>query len=362
MMEGSREAGAASFQSADDKWAFRWQLSGPSQDPFLLVDFENDGLAVLFDCGVRVWGKVKTILKVRHLLITHAHIDHLIGFDHIIRSLLGENKTLFVHGPEGITRRLSAKLEGYDWDKSAEQELILDIREYRDGVGTRSVLACNRRFEPVSAPETFSVYGPIIDEKHFAIHTVRVAHGGSPCLAYVLSEKDSVRIDKDRLDALGVEPGPWVGELIRRVEAGSAADNDLITVGGSETSISDLVRDLVRVRRGRVVVYITDTVYEDGWVDRLKELATGADLVVCESTFLQADSHLASVYHHLTSVQAARIARELDARQLMLFHVSSRYHPNLFQAVQEARSVFPRTDMIQPARRTQSRRGRKVSE
>ena len=114
-----------------------------------------------------------------------------------------------------------------------------------------------------------------------------------------------------------------------------------------------LADDLIRVQRGRVVVYITDTVFETGWVNRIRQIASGADLVVCESTFLQADAHLASVYHHMTSLQAAEVACQLDARKLMLFHILSRYHPNLYQAVLEARTVFPRTEMIEPTRRNQ---------
>lgn len=352
---------AESVTRSDEKWTFRWQLSGPSQDPFLLVDFDNESMAVLFDCGIRVWGKVKTILKVRHLLITHAHIDHLIGFDHIIRSLLGENRTLCIHGPAGISRRLSSKLGGYDWDKSAEQELILDIREYDSGTRIRNILACNHRFEPVVPEEQTGWIGPIIDEKRFVVHAVPVAHGGSPCLAYVLTEKDSARIDKESLDAIGVEPGSWVGELIRRYEFGAVTDTETLDVGGEMRFVKDLAKELIRVRRGRVVVYITDTIYDRRWVDAIRQVADGADLVACEATFLNADAHLASIYHHMTTIQSAMVARDLNARQLMLFHVSSRYHPNLYQAVLEARTVFPRTDMIQAPRKALTPRPRRKS-
>ncbi len=349
-MTNRQPPGSGGGEYNGDRWTFSWHLSGPAQDPFLLLDFENDGIALLFDCGIRIWGKMKTVMKVRHLMITHAHIDHLIGFDHIVRSLLGESKTLYIHGPSGIGSKLSAKLAGYDWDKSAEQELILEINEYDDFKRTHFVLACNRRF--ASEGSEVSVWsGPIVEEKRFVIHAIPVSHGGSPCHAYVMVERDCARIGKDRLDALGVEPGPWVGELLKRFEAGVCGPDVTIQVGGREMNAARLADDLIRVQRGRVVVYITDTVFESGWVNRIKRIASGADLVVCESTFLQADAHLASVYHHMTSLQAAEVACQLDAKKLMLFHVSSRYHPNLYQAVLEARTVFPRTEMIQQNRR-----------
>ena len=77
--------GLGGGETNGDRWTFSWHLSGPARDPFLLLDFENDGIALLFDCGIRIWGKMKTVMKVRHLMITHAHIDHLIGFDHIVQ-------------------------------------------------------------------------------------------------------------------------------------------------------------------------------------------------------------------------------------------------------------------------------------
>lgn len=330
----------------DHKWTFRWQVAGPSQDPFLLLDFENDGIAVLFDCGIRVWGKVKTILKIRHLLISHAHIDHLIGFDHIIRSLLGENKILHIHGPKGITDKLSAKLAGYDWDKSAEQELVLEINAYHRGYRYREILACNHRFERIAEPVVTPCRGPIVDEPRFRIYAVPVSHGGSPCHAYVLVEKDAARIDKERLNELGLEPGPWVGELLRSYTTqNSPGMHGQLRAGDNTFDRNRLAGDLVRIQKGKKIVYITDTSFAAGWLNKLKSIASHADLVVCESTFLDADARLAAIYHHLTSSQAATIAKKLNAGRLVLFHISSRYHPNLFQAVHEARLIFPQTEM-----------------
>jgi len=355
--EGSLVNGHDSF--ANDKWTFQWLIAGPSQDPFMLVDFKNDATALLFDCGIRIWGKVRIILKLKHLFITHAHIDHLIGFDHIIRSLLGENKMLRVHGPAGIMDKLTNRLAGYDWDKSAEQELVLEVNEYGEGCHKRIRLACNQRFARTAPPVSSDWNGLIVDEKRFQVHAVAVEHGGSPCHAYVMTEKDSARVDKDRLESLGVKPGPWVGELLQEfLRDRSAVSDDLICIGNEMMNRQRLMTDLVRVQKGRTLVYITDTHYDERWISELKSLAYGADLVVCESTFLEADEHLAAIYHHLTSVQAASVARELNACKLMLFHISSRYHPNMFQAVQEARRVFPRTDMIAPPRRTVKRQNR----
>ncbi len=334
------------------KWTFKWQVSGPSQDPFMLIDFENDGTAILFDCGIRVWGKVRTILKTDHLCISHAHIDHLIGFDHIIRSLLGENKVLNIYGPKGIIHKLHSKLAGYDWDKSAEQELILSINEYHDGLHFNERLACNQQFARPECPTAECWDGPIINENRYAVHAVPVSHGGSPCFAYVIIEKDIARIDKNRLENLNIEPGPWVGELLKQYLDGQVSTSkDQIRIGNEWVNRKDLSNDLIRIQRGRKIVYITDTLYSTDWISKMQRIVEQPDIVVCESTFLNEDADLAKIYHHLTSVQAAKIAKKLQAKKLLLFHISSRYHPNLFQAVQEARTIFAQTDMVQTSRK-----------
>ena len=99
------------------------------------------------------------------------------------------------------------KAGGYQADKSAEQELILDINEYDNFERTRFVLACNRRFASAGA-EVSACSGPIVEEKRFVIHAIPVSHGGSPCNAYVMVEKDSARIGKKYVWML------WVWNLV----------------------------------------------------------------------------------------------------------------------------------------------------
>jgi len=339
----------------NDKWTFKWTLSMPTQDPYLLIEFDNVTKALLFDCGVRVWGKVRTILKVEHLFISHAHIDHLIGFDHIVRSLLGENKTLNIHGPAGISDRLTAKLQGYDWDRSAEQELILNINEYKDDQIISRRYACNNQFKISGMPVIKQWNGPIVDEKKFSIWALPVVHGGSPCNAYVMREKDLIRIDKDGMEQLGLTPGPWVGKMLSVYENGGLENVKIDTGETGDVDGKLLIEKLIRTQKGRTVVYVTDTVYRDEWVAELARIAQGADLVACESTFLEEDSDLAEKYHHLTAVQAADLANIIKAKRLMLFHISSRYHPKIFRAVQEARRSFSNTDIVQQYGRKKNR-------
>jgi ribonuclease Z len=59
--------------------------------------------------------------------------------------------------------------------------------------------------------------------------------------------------------------------------------------------------------------------------DAAFELADDTDLLVCESTFADADAALADEYAHLTAGQAGQIAAAAGARRLVLTHFSQRY-------------------------------------
>jgi ribonuclease Z len=54
-------------------------------------------------------------------------------------------------------------------------------------------------------------------------------------------------------------------------------------------------------------------------------LADRADMLVCESTFANAEAGLARDYGHLTAGQAGQIAAQSGARLLVLSHFSQRY-------------------------------------
>ena len=74
-------------------------------------------------------------------------------------------------------------------------------------------------------------------------------------------------------------------------------------------------------RAGQRFAFIMDT----RLCDAAFALAERADMLVCESTFAEADAALARDYGHLTAGQAGRIAAESGARLLVLTHFSQRY-------------------------------------
>ena len=62
-------------------------IHAPLSDPGLYVPFEFQKLAILFDAGDLSPLSARDVLKVSHLFISHAHMDHVIGFDHLVLAL-----------------------------------------------------------------------------------------------------------------------------------------------------------------------------------------------------------------------------------------------------------------------------------
>ena len=80
------------------------------------------------------------------------------------------------------------------------------------------------------------------------------------------------------------------------------------------------------------------------WADRVDELvetAQGADALVIEATYCESEADLAREYGHLTAASAASLAASAGVKQLILTHLSRRYHPQ--QVLDEARAIFPVT-------------------
>ncbi|MEW5910730.1 MAG: MBL fold metallo-hydrolase, partial [Thermodesulfobacteriota bacterium] len=81
-------------------------VNSPFEDPGLFISFLFEKKGILFDLGNLSSLSSKELLKVSHVFVTHTHMDHFIGFDSLLRLLLGRRKRVYLYGPLGFLRHL----------------------------------------------------------------------------------------------------------------------------------------------------------------------------------------------------------------------------------------------------------------
>jgi ribonuclease Z len=267
----------------------------------------------LIDCGE---GTQRQILKsgigfkkLNHILLTHAHLDHILGLGGLISTFVQwENmEELEIWGGKPALNRV--------------QTLLFDV-----------VLRDQKLPLPIHLidlkPEI------IINAKQFAVEAFPVTHRGSGNFGFIFREHSRHPFLVEKAEALGVAPGPERGKLVKG-EAVTLADGRTIT---PDMVLGDLIV-------GTKLVYIGDV----GRVDNIRDYVADADTLVIESTFLDVEAEIAAQFGHITAKQAATLALETGVKTLILTHISRRYRER--DVIKEARAVFPDTfvarDLVQ---------------
>jgi ribonuclease Z len=91
------------------------------------------------------------------------------------------------------------------------------------------------------------------------------------------------------------------------------------------------------LQKGVKLVVVGDT----GKTENLLEACKNADALVIESTYLEQEADMARQFSHLTAGRAAELAVKAGVKQLILTHISRRYHAR--DVLKEAQAIFPNT-------------------
>lgn len=323
-------------------------INDPFGDPGLLVQFLLQKRALLFDLGDLSALSNGALLKVSHVFVSHTHIDHFIGFDRLLRSLFGREKTVTIFGPKNIIQNVAGKLAGFTWNlvDQYDESLTIEVVEVRESGLLKGTFRAIERFQLCDERQEPFVDGVIVDDPTFTVRTAILEHR-IPCLGFALEEKPHVNIDKDKLESMKVEPGPWLNELKKSVLRDDL-DSTLIEVpfkepGGFRTEdipLGQLKNELVEVFPGQKIGYVVDTVFNDRNRKKIVDLVDSADIFFCESPFLADEEERGQARYHLTSRQAGTLAREAGVKQLQVFHFSSRHKDCREQFYNEAQEAF----------------------
>jgi ribonuclease Z len=165
--------------------------------------------------------------------------------------------------------------------------------------------------------------GLVHEDEHFRIEARYLEHAIDN-LGWRIKESNTRKFDKAKLVAAGVK-GPNVRLLEEKGE---------MMIEGKKIRLDDVSR----IQMGDVLAVAIDTLPCSAAID----IARGARLFLCESTYLESHRDLAEKHHHLTAKQAAEIAKAAGVEMLVLTHFSARYQDAEVFA-REAKPIFPNT-------------------
>ena len=259
----------------------------------------------LVDCGE---GTQRQLLKsglgfkrLNTVLLTHGHLDHILGLGGLLSTFMRWEtvERMDIYGGKGTLDRVEA--------------LVYDV-----------VLRGAKPAIPLAFIDVEP--GVLLEDDSFELVAFPVAHRSADCFGYLFREKSRRPFLTDRAEALGVPFGPERKRLV--------AGEPVTLADGRVVHPDDVLGPPIP---GVVLAHVGDS----GRTANLVDPVRGADALVIESTYLEAEAELARAYDHLTAAQAARLAREAGVGQLILTHISRRYGHK--QVLAEAQAIFPNT-------------------
>lgn len=260
----------------------------------------------LIDCGE---GTQRQILRsglgfrqLNTILLTHSHLDHILGLGGLL-STLGRWEALGridIYAGQPALDRVADLLFRVVWH-NARPPVHINLIPLHPGK-------------------------IIVEDDQFCLSAFPVTHRGNGCYGFLFMEKSRRPFLAEKAAAQGVPFGPERGQLVRGKPV-TLADGRVIRP-------EDVLGDSIP---GAKYVHIGDV----GRTNNLVEVCHQADAITIEATYLDEDVEHAARFGHLTAGQAARLAQEVEAKALLLTHISRRYYEQSVR--QEAQFIFPNT-------------------
>jgi len=308
-------------------------FAGLLDDPVLLVRVRQLGSNLLFDCGQIHHLAKRVLTAVDAVFISHAHMDHWMGIDTLIRHLHATPKIVDLFGPPGITDKLEHHLAGYDWNLAEENWCRFRVHDVHPQEIISSIF---------SGPEGFlrqplgrrARNDRVIFRNRLSQVAAETCDHRVPSLIFRIEERPQLRIDTQKLAEQNLVPGPWLKELKYRYSHPGTDTKPLLiqrsTPAGTEEfpleDIAELCRQIGQPQDHPGIGYISDIGYTASNRRRISSLLKGVNLLLCECTFLRAAKEKARVSCHLCSDDVNQLLDELRPTFFLPMHLSKTYN------------------------------------
>lgn len=262
----------------------------------------------LFDCGEATQMQMRkaklSLSRLEMIFITHLHGDHLFGLPGVLtsRSLMQNQSPLTLIAPKGIKRFVETALEVSD-SCLTYPLTIIEIEEN----------------------------GIVFEDHQFSVEVKPLEHRIC-CFGYRIIEKEYGKVlDWDKLEKDNIPQGAHYADL--------KAGKTVILDDGRMINGQDYMTE---VKAGKKIAILGDTTPCQTAI----ELADSVDVIVHEATQEHALVEKALFRGHSTTVQAATVAKQANAKKLIITHISPRYSlQDKEKLVNECKTIFTNTEI-----------------
>ncbi|MDD2386214.1 MAG: ribonuclease Z [Bacteroidales bacterium] len=238
--------------------------------------------------------------KLKNIFISHLHGDHIYGLFGLLSSfnLLGRKQNLNIYAPAKLKDIYEAVLNHNN-----------DQLKYKINFVALNDNGKNKIFE----------------NKHIQVFSFPLKHS-KPVWGFLFEEKQKqLNIKKEAIEEFNLS--------IKQI---------LTIKNGKDLIIDNMVIEnqklTIPAPKPLSFAFCTDTLP----IQNLNEYINGVDTLYHEATFGSELIEIAKETMHSTAAQAAMIAKQVNAKQLVIGHFSSRYK-SMEKLIEEAKEVFPDT-------------------
>ncbi len=307
--------------------------SGLFDDPVLIINTRPTGRCIMIDCGQIHHLAKRVIRSIDAIFISHAHMDHFMGFDHVLRNVHVAPRDLEVYGPPGIALRVEHKLAGYDWNLKENTWCDIRVHEIHPHRLEIYEFAGKQGFTGHHC-KTFLRHDPTIYRTPYLKVETAICDHKIPTLIFRITERESFMIDRQRMALARLQPGPWLRELKKRfyltdwgtspIEVVRVKANGLPAHERVE-NIEGLYRAICRSEPPGSIGYISDLGYNKANCITIKNLLFKTNLLFSECTFLSKEKHKARTSSHLCTSDLNHLVAMLKPEYLVPMHLSKSY-------------------------------------
>ena len=305
-------------------------FAGLFDDPLLLIRIRPAGRALLFDCGKIHHLAKRVYTSIDAIFISHAHMDHFMGMDSVIRHSHASPRTIDIFGPPGLANRMASKFACYDWNLADTFWGNFRVGEVGSEGRIESTL--------YSGPDAFAASpvgeraGALYTSQHVTVTSTHCEHRIA-VLAFRIEEGAAFVVDEARMAQAGVRKGEWLREMERLFHTGTMTGNSVRYAWGNgerveerlEPDAAALYERIRKYEQPASIGYVTDVGFSEENVAKLEALLGGVTLLVCECAFLAVDQKKARLSRHLCTTDLNILLDRLRPRYVLPMHFSKTY-------------------------------------